>query len=204
MNTKDLIINAVNNAKKIVLRKDGVNYFESTLRQRDPRSTEQAGSCFDILAITDFGQKEQTLENFLFGENIDNWHPYPGCPNLMEGCKAFRLRKDHIGSVGIVDLTDSKRGDVGPDSLVTLVDNKGTGKVSALISTEWSLNDVVDFAVAIVGKENGEDVLFTVHPGDPIDPSVVDCDPGMHGKIVTVREAVAMGIRYAKKGYLSK
>lgn len=171
MNTR--ISQAIANTKRVV-----PGYFEKTVEQRLP------GGCGSVLEgdYNDISDVISALENA-------EWHEYTH-ESLMPGTTAYKTN-DITGRLGIVDLAN-----LPSDVEVTLDDRKNTGKVSATISGE--LGAKVDFVVIILGDEQGEEVVFTFHPGDPVRASQVTCEPGMHGKIISVREAQNLGLTTAK------
>jgi len=107
----------------------------------------------------------------------------------MDGCFAFKAELP--GQLGIIGLAG-----LPADAVVTLDDRKNTGKVSAVV--EGVRGEEVPFTVLILGLEQGDEVVFTFHPGDPVRPSQVQAEPGLHGRTVTVSEALAMGLEMAK------
>jgi hypothetical protein len=168
-----LISQAISNLKEINLA-----YWQQTLKQRLP--VGGAGSI--VLGVETAEELEQKLLSA-------DWESYSH-PAIMEGCEAF-LARDIRGLLGVKAL-----GEIAADTLVTLDDRKNTGKVSAVV--QGVRGDEVDFTVLIVGKEEGRDVVFTFHPGEPVAPSKVSAEAGLHGKTVTVKEALAMGLTTVK------
>lgn len=154
-------------------------YFEGTLAQRAGASKEAVGSTvWDV----DAEQLEQLLVDA-------QWEPYSH-PAVAEGCEAFKT-SIHGGFLGVIRLDE-----LSPDFPVTLDDRKDTGKVSAIVKGQQG--ETVDFLVLILGQEQGREVVFTFHPGDPVKPSQVEASQGLHGKEVTVAEALALGLETAK------
>jgi len=153
-------------------------YFEKTVAGRLPETG--AGS------IVDGFESAEELEKALVAAS---WESYSH-PAVMAGTEAF-ITKDVRGKLGMIDLVDLPAG-----TFVTLDDRKRTGKVSCTV--EGVRGEDVDFTVIILGKHEGEEVVFTFHPGDPVDPSQVQVEPGMHGKQVAVAEALGMGLAKAK------
>ena len=151
-------------------------YFEKTVAQR-AEFGEPAGSIIE-------GVTPVELEASLA---VANWEPYSH-PQVMAGCEAFKASIP--GRLGVVSLND-----LPVDTSVTLDDRKKTGKVSAVVKGVRGLK--VDYTILILGQEQGEEVVFTFHPGDPIRASQVNVE-GMHGKVVTPAEAIAMGLETAK------
>lgn len=169
------IKNAIENTK--VLSLSGVippEYFENTLASRQPNGT---GSVF---------HKPVSEKDLIYA----TWEPYVHSA-IQAGCTAFKTL-DVSGVLGVVLL-----GDLNPSSVVSLEDPKETGQVSAVIPAKevFSASDV-GFTIMILGKEGGKEIVFTFHPGDPIQPSKVDS--GITGVNVPVVSAMALGLEYAK------
>jgi hypothetical protein len=153
-------------------------YFEKTLAQRAELSGSAAGSIYP-------GVDEAQLEQMLL---TADWEEYSH-PAVMSECVAYKANIP--GKLGIVDLAS-----LPVETVVTLDDRKNTGKVSATVKGVRGQD--VDFTVLILGPEQGEEVIFTFHPGDPVSPSQVQVEPGTHGRQVTVSEAQGMGLGTAK------
>lgn len=182
------ILRAIENTKllsneKIIPEK----YFENTVAQRSP-----ASGCGSV--VTEFkGTKVSDVEDIgtlCFNKAKEGWTDYPDCPELMEGCTAF-INKELGGELGVIALSD-----LPVDSDIILDDRKNTGNISATVKGVRGKS--VGFVVAILGPENGREILCTFHPGDPCRPSMVKNKPGMHGRHVTVTEAKALGLETAK------
>lgn len=134
------------------------------------------------------------VAEYVFGDDmINRWEPYAECPNLMPGCTAFRLN-NVPGKEGIVDLTTLTGNN--EYLYVTFGDEKGTGFAKARM--EYFSGPKTNFAVAILGQHEGKEVMFTFHPGDPIRPSTVPDEKSLWGKQFYVKDAIKMGVRYAK------
>ncbi len=116
------------------------------------------------------------------------WEPYAH-PALMAGTTAFKA--PIAGRLGLVDLST-----LPADTAVTLDDRKNTGTVSGTVKGVHG--DEVDFTVLIVGDEDGHEVVYTFHPGEPVAPSKVVASAGLHGSTVTAAQAIAMGLGMAK------
>jgi hypothetical protein len=147
-------------------------YFEKCLVQR----TSGSGSSYRNLT-------PETLEQALLGTS---WEPFDH-PDVMAGCHAFKAPLP--GTFGLVDLST-----LPVDSLVFLADPKDTGFVEAEV--EGTKGGQVAFTVIILGTEQGEEIVFTFHPGDPIRPSRMQKD-GLWDKI-TVGQALELGFKWAK------
>mgnify|MGYP001577513979 FL=1 len=164
---------AVGTTRKVV-----PGYFEKTLAMRAELSGESSGSVY--LGVTPSGLEEKIL--------AAEWEPYSH-PSVAPECVAFKAPLE--GQIGMADLRC-----LPPDTTVTLDDRKQTANVSATIKGVRGTK--ARFSVLILGPEQGEEVVFTFHPGDPVVPSKVKVEPGMHGKTVTVAEALVMGLETAK------
>jgi hypothetical protein len=164
---------AIDRTRKVI-----PGYFEKTLAQRAELSGKAAGSIYE-------GVGETELEQMLRGAN---WEEYSH-EAVMPGCVAYKAAIS--GSLGIIDLQS-----MASDAVVRLDDRKGTGQVSCVVT--GARGQIVPFTVLILGQEQGEEVIFTFHPGDPVRPSQIRTESGMHGRQVTVSEALAMGLETAK------
>lgn len=153
-------------------------YWAKTLAQRAGANPLAAGSIYDGATAEDVERMVRSAA----------WEPYSH-PAVMADCTAFRAQLP--GRMGIVELSK-----LDPATPVVLDDRKGTGAVSATV--KGVRGEVTDFSVLILGKEQGEEVIFTFHPGDPVRPSQVKTEPGLHGKQVTVEEAMKLGLLTAK------
>lgn len=173
MNILDRIASGIDRTRRVI-----PGYFEKTLAQRAGLSGKAVGSIFEDV-------DESTLEQMLRGAE---WEPYSH-KDLLPETTAFKAAIP--GRLGIIDLRS-----MSADSVVRLDDRKGTGQVSCVVS--GVRGQIVPFTVLILGPEQGEEVVFTFHPGDPVRASQVQAEPGMHGRQVTVAEALAMGLETAK------
>ena len=160
-------------------------YWAKTLAQRLPGG---AGSC--VLGVSDADALEDLLLKMDWVE-----YNHPSIKSPAKGYKAA-LPGGVEGVLGVVRLSD-----LPEDTRVTLDDRKGTGKVSAVVKgLPVGMRPRVDFIVALMGPhpELPEvEVIWTFHPGDPIRPSEVPAD-GLAGRIVSVKEAMDLGLEWAK------
>ena len=107
---------------------------------------------------------------------------------LLPGCAAFKLHiKGYLGVIPLDNLDDAQ--------LLRVIDNKGTG-VAKLLAPKDSVPQEVDFAVCILGMEDGREVIFTFHPGDPIPPDTIKAED-LGRSSITVAEAKSLGFVYA-------
>ena len=123
-----------------------------------------------------------------------DWEPFEH-PAVREG--TYALRANIPGNLGLINLHDCMESD-----WVTISDEHGVGKLSASISEELVDPGLkrVDYSIIIIGPMEcvtGEtvDVMYTVHPGDPIRPSVLE---GTDTVYVPATEAISMGFDLAK------
>ena len=171
-NYHDRIAQAVGNIKRI-----DSDYWNATLSQR-AEFGNPAGSM--VLGVT-----PKELEQLLLDAV---WESYSH-ESIEEGCAGFCAPiKGRLGVIPLASLPS--------DTLVTLDDRKNTGKVSATV--QGVLGAEVDFIVIILGIEDGVEIVFTFHPGEPVRPSQVQAQPGMHGRSVTVLKALDMGLETVK------
>lgn len=156
-------------------------YLNATLTMRNPEHPDCAGSTF--------------LKPISVSELVrQDWQPYEH-PAVLKGCVAFKAPL--AGTYGIVDL-----GDFHSSTKVKLVDPKGTagtygGGLLAEIPLASDKLPKVDFSVIILGPDDGKEVFFTVHPGEPMRPSSVDKEK-WKGEEVSVHQAIERGFRYGK------
>jgi hypothetical protein len=161
----------------VAMQRIDAPYWTSTLEQR-AEFGKPAGSV--VLGVT----PEELQQLILKAE----WESYSH-ESVLAGCSAFKAPiKGRLGVVSLATLP--------VETLVTLDDRKNTGKVSAVV--KGVLGAEVDFTVLILGVEDGVEVVFTFHPGDPVRPSQIQTESGMHGRQVTVLEARDMGLEMVK------
>jgi len=132
-----------------------------------------------------YGMTPERLQREL--EQVAEWRPFQH-PAVAPGCEAFST--DLPGALGIVDVRL-----LPPTASLTLMDPKGTGTVEACVSGLRGV--LVPFTVAILGQEEGREVVFTFHPGDPIRPSSVPSE-GRSGRVVSPAECLELGLLMAK------
>lgn len=152
-------------------------YLERCLAQRLP-GTSGAGSRFLTALTLDELQNAQ-------------WEEYAH-PAIGGGARGFRA--SIRGRLGIIRLSD-----LGPTTVVTLDDRKGTGMVTPVVDSV--LGPEVDFTVLLLGPDDGKEVVWTFFPGEPINPSQVKAEgSNAHGTQVSVADAIALGLEWAKIG----
>lgn len=172
MNNAERINNALQNIKELL-----PEYWEATVNSRTPGKS--VGSVFSF----------SNIEKVLFEDRINDWTVYENCPNLIPGCIAFILR-DVDGHLGVVELEK-----LNSEMVLDILDNKKTGKAKLLAHV--GLGPETNFATLILGDEQGKEVIFTFHPGQPVRPSEIPIE-ALEGKTrITVREAMALGFTTA-------
>jgi hypothetical protein len=117
-------------------------------------------------------------------------------PDIKTGVTGY-VTYDFDGIVGIVEISE-----LGEDDVVILADPKETGKAQAHWVASYDDRDETDETWILIGEYEGNVVVWTVHPGKPINPSrvpadeVLDDDSGpVH---ITPDEAEELGLEYAK------
>lgn len=174
-NTNSNTARRIDAARKNI-REIAPGYWEATVASRTAETA--VGSFF----------KFSNVQEVLFEQNLLNWEEYPDCPGLLPGCSAFKLHiKGYPGVVPLDTLDDAQ--------LLRVINNKGTG-VAKLLAPKDSVPQEVDFTVCILGMEDGREVIFTFHPGDPIPPDTVKVED-ISRTSVTVAAAKSLGFVYA-------
>ncbi len=153
------------------------DYLARCLVQRC-HGADAAGSVFT---------EQDNPATLLLGLQTASWEPYEH-PAIMAGCAAFRA--PFAGRVGIVPLAS-----LAPDTVVVLADAKRTGYVEATVPGVASMP--VDFAVIILGIDDGREIVFTFHPGEPIAPSTLPASL-LAGSRMTAAVAMEHGLTHAK------
>lgn len=170
--TAERITNAVNNIKQML-----PEYWESTVSSRTPGKS--VGSVFNF----------KDVEKVLFEDRLNDWEVYENCPNLIPGCTAYVLR-DVSGHLGVIELYK-----LDPMMMLDVIDNKKTGKAKLLAHV--GIGPETDFATVIIGEEQGKEVIFTFHPGQPIRPSEIPIEALKGRNKITVAEAITLGFETA-------
>jgi len=158
-------------------------------------SSRRAGSYYTQFASA--GALREAIEKA-------DWQPFEH-PAVRAPAVAF---KAYIkGVVGVADINT-----VEPGTVLTMIDPKGgadyhDGKQKVDVVLAGHLDQVASLhSTAIIGPSESQnpdspEILFAVHPGDPIRPSEVDRHADgtdRHGKTVTVEKAKEMGFTFVK------
>ncbi len=156
-------------------------YFEKTCDSRS--NSQRRGSYYPDL------ETGMEVERMITHQD---WVEDPTCPNLIPGCTAFYARGERgiLGTVALVNLME--------EAELFLADPKGTGEALAEIRFSCPTFQEVINTTLILGMEQGQEVVFTFHPGlpTPHDPGV-KVEPYSTRKL-TVKEALSMGLKTAK------
>lgn len=169
MNT--IVNKAIENSRRIVPQ-----YWESTVKGR---LNGGIGSVYD-----QFSSVEELEKALLAADWRETTHP-----DVMTGCRVFVANLE--GRFGIVEISE-----LPSDTVLIADDRKNTGCVA--MTVEGIRGKIVSETYLIMGEEQGEDVVFTFHPGEPIRPSVVEVSTISHGSRVSVKEAKELGFDLAK------
>lgn len=154
------------------------NYFEGTCAQR---LANGAGSCYEGVSSV------EEMERLLLEAT---WEPIEH-PAISEGCRGFMTRDIPGGRFGLAEIRKM------PDDVVlTADDRKNTGKVSLTVSGQKG--EHVEETYLILGPEQGEEVVFTFHPGPPVRESKVQTETLPHGTQISKAKALEMGFELAK------
>jgi len=164
-----------------------VKYIAELLSQRNPGPTS-AGSFWD---------KPQTVESII--ESAAHAEEVDVGPLKFQDCRYFRLPLS--GTIGVVS-TDS----VPAGTKLMLLDPKGTiGTPNGGVEAYWTTSaeelaklSKVSWSLLIIGTDNGESVVFTIHPGPTFARSKNQDNPELVNKMVTKEEAQALGITIVK------
>ena len=154
------------------------DYFQKTCAQRIYNGK---GSVFT--GITNIQDMENALRaaKWVAAEHKD----------VAEGCKAFKTTDIPGGNFGLAEIESL------PDDVVIMAqDPKGTGMISMVACGE--ANRPVDETWLIIGEEEGKEIVFTFHPGEPIPPSRTSVEQIHDGQILTKQEALALGFKTVK------
>lgn len=149
------------------------------LATRNP-GPEAAGSVFDT---------PQTWESLAAAD----WQPYTH-PAIGGPAKGFRA--EISGRVGLVELST-----LDPSTPVTMTDGHETGFVSPVVP--GLDRQPIGFTVMLVGPAGKEDetpIVWTVFPGEPVQPSSIKVEDVASGSTMTAAEAIALGFAFAKVG----
>lgn len=127
--------------------------------------------------------------------DVADWEPYEH-RDIQAPAKGYRTHR--AGRQLVISLTE-----LAPDAVITFDPDDAKSRRTGVVmgNVVGVTGPEVDFVVALVGPDEGVDVLWTIHAGDPVRPSVVPA-VDWAGKRVTVAEAAALGVKYVRcEGY---
>ena len=153
-------------------------YFERTCAQR---LAGGAGSIFEDINSIEKMEKSLRTANWSEATHQD----------VMPGCKAYKTTSIKGGRLGLVKIEDL------PENVrIIASDPKGTGKVSMTVHDK--LGPIVEETWLITGIEEGHEIIFTFHPGEPVRPSILEVKNCPDGTILSKEEAINLGFNFAK------
>jgi len=147
-------------------------HWDGTLSMRLPNSG--LGSIYP-----QFDTKEALKEALLNEKWVKYSHP------AISGAVGFKAELP--GEVGMISLDD-----LDDDCEVRLVDPKQTGFLSAVV--DGDNYETSSFTIMILGENDGDLVVFTFHPGEPVERSAITGKE----RTVTVSQAREIGFGLAK------
>ena len=170
-----IVRSAVENIKEML-----PDYWKKTLTQRLCTGT---GSVYT--SITTLDQMEKALLHA-------DWEP-ANHPAIAPGCKAYVTYDIKGGCYGMISVADQ------PDDATFIIeDQKGTGKVSLVLQGAGRVP--AEETWIIIGKEQGRNIVFTFHPGEPVPRATTSTEELPVGTKLTKAEALALGFNLAKVG----
>lgn len=155
-------------------------YWEKTLAQRISTGT---GSVYS--SIENIEEMEIKLLN-------SSWTPADH-PAVAPGCKAYVTKDIKGGCYGMVPVADQPN-----DAVFVIEDQKNTGKVSLVLQGAGRIP--AEETWIIIGEEQGKEVVFTFHPGEPVPKATTSTEELPVGTKLTKAEALALGFNLAKVG----
>ena len=157
------------------------NYLDNTFAQRLPGGK---GSIYE-------GHTAETLKSALIAakytqkEHVD----------IKSPCTGFVTYDIKGGEYGMIRIADQPE-----DSKFIIVDDKDTKKVSLMLVGAAGRIKTNETWVILGPAENGEEVLFTFHPGEPVPRATTSTEVLPVGTKLTKQEALAKGFNLAKVG----
>ena len=173
MTTNERVIRAIYVTKDIV-----PGYFQKTCEQRLATGT---GSIYE--GITSWVDMQNELLRA-------NWEP-ASHPAVAEGCAAFVTKDIKGGLYGMVPVADQP-----DDTKFQIQDQKNTGKVSLVMIGNHRIP--AEETWIILGLEQGEEIVYTFHPGAPIPRATTSTEELPVGTILTKQQALDLGFNLAK------
>lgn len=169
------VVDAVNATKAIV-----PGYFEKTCKQRIATGT---GSVFSTI-----NSVEEMEEAIVKADWIEAKHELVDPP-----CKAYKTTSITGGQYGMVKIEDQP-----DDTIFHIEDQKNTGMVSLVM--EGNTRIPTKETWLIIGPEQGRDIVYTFHPGEPVPVATTPTEQLKVGTKLTKAEALEKGFNLAKVG----
>lgn len=165
------------------IEKQNATYTDKMFAQRLPGSG--MGSVYP--SFNSRAELEEAIRNA-------NYEP-ANHPAIAPGCKAY-ITYDIVGEYGMVLIEDQ------PDNtMFVIADPKNTGKVSLVLDGfEQGTRFATNQTWLIIGPNEGEDVVYTFHPGEPVPRATTSTEELPVGTVLTKSEALALGFNLAKVG----
>ena len=98
--------------------------------------------------------------------------------------------------VNAASLSVTANSTVTVGSNVSVRISGGTGKVG--IGAAGIKKTDEEYSYMILGDENGQEVVFTFHPGKPVTPSMIEAKDIPHGTLLTLAETKSLGFEKVK------
>lgn len=171
--TNEFVLSAITNTNTSL-----ADHWAGLLKQRAGLSDAPLGSCVPDVTPADLEQQLRDAD----------WTEYQH-PAVQGPVRAFKTT-DIGGLFGLVRLADLEGS-----TEVELVDGHQTGCVECVVPGRRE--QPVDFVVLLIGEEDGQSVVFTFFPGDPVRPSSVLVE-GLSQRTITAARAIEMGFEWAK------
>jgi len=161
------------------------DYLAKTMASRSGTSPDRAGSYYPNKTPIQVFEMLETAK----------WEPYAH-KNISPPAQGFRAKiAGRMGMVRIETLPNR--------AMLRLEDPKGTGELCAVFESP-NPGTPVDFTVALIGPDNGKEIMWTVFPGDPIQACIAMSDgkainiPEFVGSEISKEEALDLGMEWAK------
>lgn len=165
-----------------IIKQDST-YAEKMFAQRLPES--------GMGSIYPFMESREELESAIRSADYEPAEH----PAIAPGCKAY-VTHDIMGAYGMVLIEDQP-----DDTMFVIADPKNTGKVSLML-WGWAEGNrlLTDETWIIIGPNEGEDVVYTFHPGQPVPRATTSTEELPVGTKLTKKEALELGFNMAKLG----
>ena len=113
--------------------------------------------------------------------------------NVAPNCRAFKTVGIKGGLYGMVPVADQP-----DDAKFVIEDYKNTGKVSLVLHTDTGRIPADETWVILGPAENGDEVVYTFHPGEPVPHATTSTEELPVGTKLTKQQALELGFNMAK------